>query len=145
MQRLVFAFLAGSLFGAGLFLSGMTDTDKVQGFLDIFGAWDPTLAFVMGGAMLPMAIAWRIARRRERAVLGDALPGPASARIDGSLIAGSVMFGAGWGLVGICPGPAIASFSYGGPMLFIFVAAMLGGMALAPMVRERLDKWGPAE
>ncbi|HBS98618.1 MAG TPA: hypothetical protein DEB47_01865, partial [Citreicella sp.] len=74
MARLVFAFLAGGLFGAGLFLSGMTDTAKVQGFLDVFGAWDPTLAFVMGGAMIPMALAWLYARGRRHSVLGSPLP-----------------------------------------------------------------------
>ncbi|SDI56857.1 DUF6691 family protein [Salipiger marinus] len=145
MARLVFAFLAGGLFGAGLFLSGMTDTAKVQGFLDVFGAWDPTLAFVMGGAMIPMALAWLYARGRRHSVLGSPLPAAPERRIDRGLVLGSVMFGTGWGLAGLCPGPAIAALSYGGPMLWIFVAAMLTGMALAPMLRTRLDKIVAAE
>lgn len=145
MGRLIFSFIAGGLFGAGLFVSGMTDTTKVQGWLDVFGAWDPTLAFVMGGAMIPMFIAWQMARRRTLSVLGSDLPPPPSTRIDGRLVVGSLMFGAGWGLAGICPGPSIAALSYGGPSLYVFIAAMLTGMALAPFVRARLDKVVPAE
>ncbi|MDO6588201.1 hypothetical protein Q4543_22135 [Salipiger sp. 1_MG-2023] len=145
MQRLVFAFIAGGLFGAGLFISGMTDTTKVQGWLDVFGAWDPTLAFVMGGAMLPMALAWLIAARRRSALLGTVLPPKPSTRIDRKLVLGSLLFGAGWGLAGLCPGPAIASLSYGGTGGYIFVAAMLTGMIVAPFVRTRLDKPVPAE
>lgn len=144
-MRLVFAFIAGGLFGTGLFLSGMTDTAKVQGWLDIFGAWDPTLAFVMGGAMIPMAIAWGITRRRASSLLGTAFPPQPSNRIDRKLIAGSVMFGMGWGLVGLCPGPVIASLSYGGTGLYVFLAAMLTGMAVAPALRTRLDSPHPAE
>lgn len=144
-MRLVFAFIAGGLFGAGLFLSGMTDTAKVQGWLDIFGNWDPTLAFVMGGAMIPMAIAWMITRRRASSLLGTAFPPQPSGAIDRKLVTGSVMFGMGWGLVGLCPGPVIASLSYGGSGLFIFLAAMLAGMAAAPLLRTRLDSAIPAE
>ncbi|MBN9890078.1 DUF6691 family protein [Salipiger abyssi] len=145
MKRLIFAFIAGGFFGAGLFVSGMTDTAKVQGWLDVFGAWDPTLAFVMGGAMIPMFIAWAIAKKRTASVLGTPLPPPPSSRIDRKLIIGSVLFGAGWGLAGICPGPSIASLSYGGTGIYIFVAAMLTGMVLAPFLRTRLDKMVPAE
>ncbi|MCK0149243.1 hypothetical protein MWU54_04360 [Marivita sp. S6314] len=142
-MRAVFAFLAGSLFGAGLFVSGMTDTRKVQGWLDIFGNWDPTLAFVMGGAILPMAIAWRIAEKRRFALLGDAMPPAPTPKLGRNLVLGSVMFGMGWGLVGLCPGPAIASLSYGGFEGLIFLAAMLVGMATMPSVRGWLDR--PAE
>ncbi|MFW2542363.1 DUF6691 family protein [Primorskyibacter sp. 2E107] len=145
MLNLFVAFLAGGLFGAGLFTSGMTDTAKVQGWLDVFGAWDPTLAFVMGGAMIPMAIAWLIARRRTTALTGTPLPPPASTVIDSKLILGSVLFGIGWGLVGLCPGPAIASLSFGGPGLYVFLAAMISGMLLAPRMRARLDRAVPAE
>lgn len=144
-MRLVFAFIAGGLFGAGLFLSGMTDTAKVQGWLDIFGNWDPTLAFVMGGAMIPMAIAWSVTRRRASSLLGTAFPPQPSTQIDRKLVTGSVMFGMGWGLVGLCPGPVIASLSYGGSGLYIFLAAMLAGMAAAPLLRTRLDSAIPAE
>lgn len=144
-MRLVFAFLAGGLFGTGLFLSGMTDTAKVQGWLDIFGAWDPTLAFVMGGAMIPMALAWLVTRRRTASISGTAFPPQPSTQIDRKLVLGSVMFGMGWGLVGLCPGPVIASISYGGSGLFIFLAAMLTGMAIAPVLRVRLESAIPAE
>jgi hypothetical protein len=145
MARLLVAFLAGGLFGAGLFVSGMTDTTKVQGWLDVFGNWDPTLAFVMGGAMIPMAIAWLIRRRRTTSLTGLPLPPAPSKEIDGKLILGSVMFGIGWGLVGLCPGPSIASLSYGGPGLYAFLVAMIGGMLIAPMLRARLDRAVPAE
>ncbi|MDA7425586.1 DUF6691 family protein [Thalassococcus lentus] len=144
-MRLIFALIAGGFFGAGLFISGMTDTRKVQGWLDVFGDWDPTLAFVMGGAMLPMAVAWMITKRRSSALLGTSFPPKPPTRIDRSLIAGSVMFGMGWGLVGLCPGPVIASLSYGGGSLYIFLAAMLAGMALLPVVRSRLDRTVAAE
>ena len=139
-MRNLFAFIAGGLFGAGLFISGMTDTTKVQGWLDVFGAWDPTLAFVMGGAMIPMFLAWRLTRRRSAPVLGGTFPPPAPQRIDRNLVTGSVMFGFGWGLAGLCPGPSIAALSYGGPGLYVFVAAMLGGMLAAPHLRSLLDR-----
>lgn len=139
-MRYVFALLAGGLFGAGLFVSGMTDTAKVQGRLDIFGDWDPTLAFVMGGAILPMAVAWQVARRRSAPVLGGTFPAPSEPRLDRDLILGSVLFGAGWGLAGFCPGPALAALSYGGAPVLIFAAAMLSGMALAPAARRGLGR-----
>ncbi|MGH1416672.1 MAG: DUF6691 family protein [Pelagimonas sp.] len=142
---LVFAFVSGGLFGAGLFISGMTDTAKVQGWLDVFGHWDPTLAFVMGGAMIPMALAWLVRQRRTTSLVGTPLPPAPSTKIDPRLITGSVMFGMGWGLAGLCPGPAIASLSYGGPGLIVFVVAMLVGMLVAPQLRTRLDRALPAE
>ncbi|MFP4238910.1 MAG: DUF6691 family protein [Rhodosalinus sp.] len=139
-MRNLFAFLAGGLFGAGLFISGMTDTAKVQGWLDIFGDWDPTLAFVMGGAIIPMAIAWQIAQRRATPVLGGTFPPPPPVRLDTRLALGSVMFGAGWGLAGLCPGPSVASLSYGGVSHWVFFAAMIGGMLAAPPVLSRLTR-----
>ncbi|MFW2587827.1 DUF6691 family protein [Sagittula sp. SSi028] len=145
MLRHVIALLAGGLFGAGLLVSGMTDTTKVQGWLDIFGNWDPTLAFVMGGAMIPMAVAWMVRRGRSTSLTGAALPPPPSTRLDRQLIVGSVMFGMGWGLAGLCPGPAIAALSFGGANLYIFVAAMIVGMLGAPVVRTHLDRAVPAE
>ncbi|MBV2361728.1 hypothetical protein KUH32_18335 [Thalassococcus sp. CAU 1522] len=144
-MRNLFAFLAGGLFGAGLFVSGMTDTTKVQGWLDVFGDWDPTLAFVMGGALIPMAIAWQITRRHVTSVLGTAFPPTPSTEIDRKLITGSILFGIGWGLAGLCPGPSIAAISYGGPGLFVFLAAMIGGMLVAPALRSRMDRAVPAE
>lgn len=127
-MRLVFAALAGGLFGLGLLVSGMTDTTKVQGWLDLFGDWDPTLAFVLGGAIVPMLIAWRVAARREKAVLGTALPPAPEPVLDRKLIVGSGLFGIGWALSGLCPGPAMASLGFGGPQGVVFMAAMLAGM-----------------
>ena len=144
-MRAMFAFLAGGLFGAGLLISGMTDTRKVQGWLDVFGNWDPTLAFVMGGAIIPMAIAWRIAARRQTAVLGSALPEAPAPRLGRNLVLGSVLFGMGWGLVGLCPGPAIASLSYGGIEGLVFLVSMLAGMLAMPPLRARLDRLAPAQ
>jgi uncharacterized membrane protein YedE/YeeE len=137
-MRGLFAFVAGGLFGAGLLVSGMTDSRKVQGWLDIFGEWDPTLAFVMGGAMLPMAIAWRITRGRNPA-LGGLFPPKPEQRVGRNLVLGSILFGAGWGLVGLCPGPSVASLSYGGIGGVVFILSMFGGMWVVPMVRSRLD------
>ena len=134
-MRALFAFLAGGLFGAGLLVSGMTDTTKVQGWLDIFGAWDPTLAFVLGGAILPMAIAWRVAAKRRSSALGTALPAKPSVQLDSRLLTGSALFGIGWALAGLCPGPALASLSYGGTQGIIFLMAMIAGM----MVWRALD------
>lgn len=132
------AFFAGGLFGSGLMLSGMTDTLKVQGWLDVFGHWDPTPAFVMGGAILPMAIAWRFAAARQGPALGGTFPPPNKNGIDLPLIAGSLLFGAGWALAGFCPGPALASISHGGWPGLLFLAAMLAGMFAAPGLRERI-------
>lgn len=137
-MRNIFAFIAGGTFGAGLLVSGLTDTRKVQGWLDIFGDWDPTLAFVMGGAIIPMAIAWRLTVGRNPA-LGGMFPPPPEQRIGRNLVLGSILFGAGWGLVGLCPGPSIASLSYGGTGGIVFVVSMAVGMFAAPALRTRLD------
>ena len=137
-MRAAIALVSGALFGAGLHVSGMTDTAKVRGFLDFAGAWDPTLAFVMGGAMLPMILAWRMTRGRTP-VAGTAFPQPPSQEITRPLILGSVLFGVGWGLVGLCPGPALASITYGGWQGALFLAAMLTGMWAVPPIRRALD------
>lgn len=127
-MRGLFALLAGALFGAGLTVSGMTNTAKVQGWLDLFGNWDPTLAFVLGGAIIPMFFAWRLAAQRQRAVLGNAIPGASDPVIDRRLVGGSVLFGLGWALAGLCPGPALAVLGYGGGDAWLFFAAMAVGM-----------------
>jgi hypothetical protein len=137
-MRALFAFLAGGVFGAGLLVSGMTDTTKVQGWLDVFGDWDPTLAFVLGGAIIPMAIAWRFTAGRAPR-LGGSFPPPPEPRLGHNLVVGSVLFGAGWGLAGLCPGPAIASLGYGGIGGLVFLAAMIAGMVASPPIRLRLD------
>ena len=139
MQRLFAGFLAGGIFGAGLLISGMTDTVKVQGWLDVFGDWDPTLAFVMGGAILPMALAWRLAARRETSLLGYALPEPPKREVGPNLIIGSVLFGMGWALAGLCPGPSIASLTFGGSGGVVFLIALVLGMLAAPAIRRRID------
>ena len=137
MQRLLVALLSGGLFGAGLTISGMIDTTKVQGWLDVFGDWDPTLAFVMGGAILPMAVAWRIAARRRKSFLDLQWPDLPKDEVTPELITGSVLFGIGWALVGLCPGPALASISFGGWGGGLFLLAMLAGMLIAPGLRSR--------
>ena len=137
MKRLV-AFVSGSLFGIGLFLSGMTDTSKVQGWLDLFGNWDPTLAFVMGGAMIPMFIAWKFTEGRNP-IYAENFPARNQSKVDRDLILGSVLFGVGWGLAGLCPGPAIASLGFGGAQSALFVLSMLVGMWLTPSIRFRIS------
>lgn len=134
------AFAAGALFGSGLLVSGMIDTRKVQGWLDFFGDWDPTLAFVLGGAVLPMIFVWRVAEARGRSMLGTPIPARAAPRLDRGLVAGSLMFGAGWGLAGLCPGPALASFAIGGWGGALFLLAMVAGMVAAPGVAARLSR-----
>lgn len=141
MARLISALLCGAIFGIGLWLSGMTDTTRVQGWLDVFGDWDPTLAFVMGGAILPMATAWIVARRRRVSALGTPIPAPSDAPVDAKLVLGSTLFGAGWALAGLCPGPALASLGYGGAGGLVFLLAMLAGMVAAPAAKARLDRF----
>jgi uncharacterized membrane protein YedE/YeeE len=130
-------FLVGLLFGIGLLVSGMTDPAKVQGFLDLAGAWDPSLAFVMGGAILVGLGAFAVAKRRTRTFLGGAMHLPTSRDIDRRLVVGSLLFGAGWGLAGFCPGPGLVAMGAGEPKAAIFVAAMVGGMLLFEVLDRR--------
>ena len=130
MVRAILALVSGAIFGAGLALSGMMNPARVRGFLDLFGDWDPTLAFVMGGAMLVMGVAWVIQRRMAAPLNGPSFHLPGTALIDRRLIGGAVLFGIGWGLAGLCPGPAIASLGTAFVPALIFVAAMLAGMGL---------------
>lgn len=138
------ALIAGLLFGWGLIGSGMTNPSKVLGFLDLAGAWDPSLAFVMGGALPVAALAFYVARQRSKSVLGNPIALPASTRIDRRLVLGALTFGAGWGLAGFCPGPALASLAYGGAKPAVFCIAMLAGMALFEVV-ERARVSVPAQ
>jgi uncharacterized protein len=126
----VLAALAGAVFALGLAISGMTIPARVTGFLDVGGAWDPTLAFVMAGAIAVYAPLLRIIRGRGRPVLADAFSWPTARAIDLRLIGGSAIFGVGWGLSGYCPGPALASLAGGGTAV-IFLVAMLAGIAVA--------------
>ena len=126
----VAAFAAGLVFGIGLIVSGMTDPGKVIGFLDLAGRWDPSLAFVMAGAIAVGFLAFAFVRQRAQSLLGGAMHLPQRRDIDARLVGGSVVFGIGWGLGGFCPGPALVSLASGEAKAAVFVAAMLGGMLL---------------
>lgn len=130
-------FGVGLLFGLGLILAGMTDPSKVLGFLDLAGLWDPSLAFVMGGAILVSLGAFTLAKKRTTSFLGGAMQLPTSRDIDKRLVTGSLLFGAGWGLAGFCPGPALVSVGTGNPKAVVFVLAMLAGMALFEVLERR--------
>jgi uncharacterized membrane protein YedE/YeeE len=134
-MQTVMALITGLVFGLGLILSGMTNPAKVIGFLDLAGTWDPSLAFVMGGAIVVASVAFAVAKKRTRAWLGDIMRLPTTKQIDRRLVFGSVTFGIGWGLAGYCPGPALASLALGGKPL-VFVIAMLGGMAVHELVER---------
>jgi uncharacterized membrane protein YedE/YeeE len=136
-MKLVSPFFAGLLFGLGLCLSGMTEPHKVLGFLDLAGAWDPSLALVMGGALVNSFVAFRIARGRAASLTGAPLPAPAAAAIDARLIGGSLLFGAGWGLAGLCPGPALVNLGFLDIRAVVFVLAMVAGMRLVDEVITR--------
>ncbi|HUS53076.1 MAG TPA: DUF6691 family protein [Thermohalobaculum sp.] len=127
-MRALTALISGALFGLGLILSDMVNPARVLGFLDVAGVWDPTLAFVMAGAVIPMVIAWRIAATRQAPIGGGNFPGPADTQIDTRLLGGATLFGAGWGLVGFCPGPALTALGTGSFAALIFTMAMLAGM-----------------
>ena len=133
-------FVIGLIFGLGLIVSGMTDPGKVQGFLDLAGLWDPSLAFVMGGAIAVGIFAFALAKKRTRSVLGGAMHLPSAKDIDRRLVIGSLVFGAGWGLAGFCPGPAIVSAGAGQPKALVFVLAMLAGMWLFEWAESRRNK-----
>lgn len=128
MIRNTLALLAGLLFGLGLIAAGMTQPAKVKGFLDLFGAWDPSLGLVMGGAIAVGLGAFALARRRSRALSGDLIELPTSTVIDARLIGGGVLFGIGWGIAGFCPGPALVALGGGMGEAGLFVLAMLAGM-----------------
>lgn len=135
------ALVAGLVFGIGLIVSGMTDPSKVIGFLDLAGSWDPSLAFVMGGAIAVGALAFRFASVRATSLLGQPMRLPTASSIDRRLVLGGLAFGAGWGLAGYCPGPALASLAGGSSAPLIFVAAMVAGMLLFELF-ERLPARG---
>ena len=135
MPRTVSALLIGILFGAGLAVSGMMNPAKVLGFLDIAGDWDPTLAFVMAGALVVALPATLLVRRRQRPVLAERFDMPTKRTIDTPLIAGSTLFGLGWGLIGFCPGPAFAALATGHWQAGLFVVAMMAGMVAFRLTR----------
>jgi hypothetical protein len=128
MPLIIASFGCGLIFGAGLLISGMTQPEKVLGFLDIFGAWDATLAFVMAGAVAVTTIGFTLARRRSAPVLAPKYQWPTRDDIDTPLAVGAILFGVGWGLVGICPGPALVNLAGLSQPIVVFVVAMAVGM-----------------
>jgi uncharacterized membrane protein YedE/YeeE len=137
MKKILAGFAAGLLFGIGLTVAQMTNPAKVLAFLDLFGAWDPSLAFVMGGAVVVTFLGFRLLRARAAPVCDGAMQWPTATGIDGRLLGGAALFGLGWGLVGLCPGPAIASLGIAPQATVLFVLAMLAGMALVRRFGER--------
>ncbi len=126
----LFGFVSGLVFGIGLILAGMTEPQKIKGFLDLAGAWDPSLALVMGGAIALGVVAFARARRRGRSWTGAAMEIPTNRSVDRRLVTGGVLFGVGWGIAGFCPGPALVALGNGMGSAGIFVAAMLVGMVI---------------
>jgi hypothetical protein len=133
-MRSLLSLLVGLIFGVGLCLSGMTHPDKVAGFLDIAGAWDPSLAFVMAGALAFASLGFRFVKTRQRDLLGDPIDLPTRHAIDPPLIVGSLIFGIGWGLAGICPGPGLVDVGFFEPRALVFVAAMAIGMVVHKLI-----------
>jgi uncharacterized membrane protein YedE/YeeE len=136
MARLIGSFVCGLIFGVGLMVSGMADPQKVLSFLDIFGAWDPSLAVVMAAALAVTSLGYAFARRRARPLFAESNFWPADGVVDRNLVAGAALFGVGWGLTGLCPGPAIENLATLSPQVLAFVAAMIAGM----MARETMTK-----
>lgn len=130
IRGLIVPLVSGTLFGAGLSIGGMTDPARVRGFLDLFGAWDPTLAFVMGGAVLVMGLAWAVQRRMQRPAFAEGFALPDRTDITPRLVGGSALFGVGWAIAGLCPGPGFAALAIAPVPAAIFLAAMLAGMGL---------------
>ena len=137
MQALA-SFLCGLIFGSGLMNSGMTQPAKVLGFLDVFGHWDPTLAFVMAGALAISSVGYALARRQIRPVIAAQHFWPKRTDIDRSLVVGSMLFGIGWGLAGLCPGPALENLASLSPRVFIFIMAMIAGMSVLDLWQRRV-------
>jgi uncharacterized membrane protein YedE/YeeE len=133
----LFSLLAGLVFGLGLIVSGMANPAKVLGFLDLAGAWDPSLVLVMGGAIAVGFFAFLVAKKRGHSLLGAEMKLPAAAPIDRRLVAGSVFFGMGWGLAGFCPGPGLVALGMGEPKAAVFVIAMLAGMVIFELIEKR--------
>jgi uncharacterized membrane protein YedE/YeeE len=136
-MRILMALITGLVFGIGLIVAGMTNPAKVLGFLDLAGRWNPSLALVMAGAILVALPAFRVAARRRQSLLGEPMRLPTATRIDRRLVLGSLAFGAGWGLAGFCPGPALASLTTGAVQPLIFCAAMLAGMGIFELLERR--------
>jgi len=136
------SLLAGLVFGLGLIVSGMANPAKVLGFLDLAGAWDPSLAFVMAGAIAVAMVGFLAARRRTLSILGVQMRVPSARRIDRRLVLGSLLFGVGWGVAGFCPGPGLVALGMGEPKALVFVAAMLAGMGIFELLERRVRQTG---
>ncbi|MDC8786864.1 DUF6691 family protein [Roseateles koreensis] len=136
-MRFLLAWVSGLVFGLGLLLSGMTNPAKVKGFLDVTGAWDPSLGLVMGGAISVGVVAFALARRRTQAWCGERMEIPTTTVIDKALIGGGLLFGLGWGMAGFCPGPALVALGSGLAAAWIFVPAMLLGMVAFDLLLKR--------
>jgi len=139
-MNIISALLLGLLFGLGLIVSGMNDPSKVLGFLDIAGEWDPSLGFVMGGAVAIGSLMYPLATRRKDSILGNTMRLPKATHIDRRLVLGGLTFGVGWGLAGYCPGPVLASLAQGGGKPWVFFIAMLSGMALFEIIERAKNK-----
>ncbi|GAC1044671.1 DUF6691 family protein [Rhizobium sp. No.120] len=137
IYQFLVALLSGIAFGFGLSLSGMLNPIRVQGFLDVFGNWDPSLAFVLGGAVIVAFIGVQVMKRLRHPAFDDSFQVPGNRKIDSPLVVGSALFGLGWGIGGFCPGPAVASLSIGIPQTVLFVVAMLIGMTFHDRVWSR--------
>lgn len=137
MKSMLVAIGCGLLFGAGLVVSDMVNPARVLAFLDVAGAWDPSLALVLGGALIPSSLAYLFRRRMAAPVVATRFEVPTGKTIDRRLIAGAALFGIGWGVVGLCPGPAVAALMTGRWPILIFVFAMVGGMALFRVLHDR--------
>jgi uncharacterized protein len=137
MKSMLVAILSGLLFGAGLVVSDMINPARVLAFLDVAGAWDPSLALVLGGALIPSSLAYLIRRRMAAPIVATRFEVPTAVTIDRRLITGAALFGIGWGAVGLCPGPAIAASTTGQWQILVFVVAMVGGMASFRVLQDR--------
>jgi uncharacterized membrane protein YedE/YeeE len=138
MHKSITGLIAGIVFGLGLTISQMVNPDKVLSFLDIFGNWDPSLAFVMGSALAVTALGYRFILKQDKPDFEEKFDLPTNTKIDKELAAGAILFGMGWGLVGLCPGPAIAAISIGGFQSLIFIVAMVSGMALFEIINKQI-------
>ena len=133
-SRVLVPVLSGTIFGTGLALGGMTDPARVRGFLDLFGDWDPTLAFVMGGAVIVMAVAWRLQARMAHPLFAEKFALPDRTDLTPRLIGGSALFGVGWGLAGLCPGPGLAAIVIEPAGALVFIVALFAGMGIVRLV-----------
>ncbi len=138
MLKNIIGSLAGLLFGFGLLISGMTDPTKVQGFLDVFGAWDISLALVMGGGLIVAIIGVQLAKRQQTSWIGTLIELPSKTSVNKKLLIGAMLFGIGWGLVGICPGPGIVLLGTGQWQAYVFIPAMIVGMLIYQWFEPKL-------